>query len=100
MKFLRKLSKKHFPAFLFLRKADSTTAFGPDISIWLQPDITILLRHARLMLLAAQPRAVTMAYWASDMTCRTAVLTFLAHPEGSGTLGRDWSDNGRPPKPR
>jgi hypothetical protein len=41
------------------------------------------------MLLAAQPRAVTIAKWASEMTCKTADLTFLAYPEGTGMSCED-----------
>ena len=37
---------------------------------------------------------------ARERTCRTADLTFLAQPEGSGRSGRDWSDNGKPPESR
>ena len=35
--------------------------------------------------------------WARLMTCRTADLTFLAQPEGTGMSGNLWSDNGSPP---
>jgi len=42
-------------------------------------------------------RAAAMAKWAREMTWRTADLTFLGHPEGSGISGRDCLGNGRPP---
>ena len=49
---------------------------------------------------AAQPRVATIAYWAREMTCSTADLTFRGHPEGRERSGGDGSDNGKPPAVR
>ena len=57
-------------------------------------------RTRALILFAAQPRAATMAKWASEMTCRTADLTFLPQKEVRGMSGKGRLGNGGPPGPR